>query len=164
MMALLPPSSRIVLPRRAPTVCATCLPMRMDPVAEIRGRRSSLVIHSPTSLSPVTRLKIPSGRSFSLSTSATMFCTATAHNGTFSEGFQIITSPQTAAIIAFQDHTATGKLNAVMMPTGPSGCHCSYMRCSGRSDCIVLPYNWRDWPTAKSQISIISCTSPRPSW
>ena len=29
--------------------------------------------------------------------------------------------------------------------------------------CMVRPYNWRERPTAKSQISIISCTSPYPS-
>ena len=65
--------------------------------------------------------------------------------------------------IVFQDQTATGKLNAVIVPTRPSGCHCSYMRCCGRSECIVLPYIMRDWPTAKSQMSIISWTSPSPS-
>ena len=40
---------------------------------------------------------------------------------------------------AFQAHTATGKLKAEMMPTTPSGCHCSYMRCCGRSECMVRP-------------------------
>ena len=30
-----------------------------------------------------------------------------------------------AARKAFQAQTATGKLKAVMTPTGPSGCHCS---------------------------------------
>ena len=33
----------------------------------------------------------------------------------------------------------TGKLNEVMTPTGPSGCHCSYMRWRGRSDIILGP-------------------------
>ena len=28
---------------------------------------------------------------------------------------------------------------AVMTPTTPSGCHCSYIRWSGRSECIVRP-------------------------
>ncbi len=56
-----------------------------------------------------------------------------AVSGVLSDGFQITQSPQTAAIKAFQDHTATGKLNAEITPTTPSGCHCSYMRCSGRS-------------------------------
>src|SRR5690242_12860916 len=88
---------------------------------------------------------------------------ATPQRGVFSEGFQTITSPQTSANIAFHDQTATGKLNADITPTIPSGCHCSYIRCKFLSECIVSPYNCLDNPTAKSQISIISCTSPQPS-
>ena len=44
-----------------------------------------------------------------------------------------------AAIAAFQAQTATGKLNALTIPIGPIGCHCSYMRWCGRSECIVNP-------------------------
>ena len=33
----------------------------------------------------------------------------------------------------------------------------------GLSECMVLPYSIRDCPTAKSAMSIISCTSPSPS-
>ena len=46
-----------------------------------------------------------------------------------------------AAVVAlvFQDQTATGKLKAEMMPTTPSGCHCSNMRCWGRSECMLRP-------------------------
>ena len=36
MMALFPPSSRMVLPSREATRSATYLPIRVDPVAEIR--------------------------------------------------------------------------------------------------------------------------------
>ena len=60
-------------------------------------------------------------------------------SGVFGEGFQTETSPQIAARNAFHAHTATGKLNARMIPTTPSGCHCSYMRCCGRSECMVRP-------------------------
>ena len=35
--------------------------------------------------------------------------------------------------------SATGKLNAVMQPMGPSGCHCSNMRWLGRSLAMVSP-------------------------
>src|SRR6185312_7210568 len=87
-------------------------------------------------------------------------CTAIAVSGVLGDGFQMTQSPQTAAIRAFQDQTATGKLNADMTPTTPSGCHCSYIRCDGRSLAIVKPYNCRERPTAKSAMSIISCTSP----
>ena len=42
-------------------------------------------------------------------------------NITFEEGFQITTSPQTNASIAFHAQTATGKLNAETTPTIPKG-------------------------------------------
>ena len=50
-----------------------------------------------------------------------------------------------------------------MTPTTPSGCHVSINRWPGRSDGIVRPSSWRDSPTAKSQMSMASCTSPRDS-
>ncbi len=62
------------------------------------------------------------------STGAMTFCTAMAHSGALEEGFQMELSPHTVAIMAFQAHTATGKLKALMMPTMPRGCHCSYIR------------------------------------
>src|SRR5579875_2205052 len=88
---------------------------------------------------------------------------AIADSGVFGDGFQMQTLPHTAATNAFQLHTATGKLKALMMPTRPSGCHCLYILWPGRSECIDRPYSIRDWPTAKSATSIISCTSPSPS-
>ncbi len=90
-------------------------------------------------------------------------CTASAVSGVFSDGFHTTASPQTSASAAFQAQTATGKLKAEMTPTTPSGCQVSIMRCCGRSVAMVSPCSWRDRPTAKSQMSIISCTSPRPS-
>ena len=70
---------------------------------------------------------------------ATIAWTAIAVSGAFSEGFQITLSPQTKASAAFQLQTATGKLNAEMTPTGPTGCHCSVRRCSPRSDGMQRP-------------------------
>ena len=46
---------------------------------------------------------------------------------------------QTPARKAFQAQTATGKLKALMTPITPRGCHCSIMRCLGRSLCRVGP-------------------------
>ena len=45
-------------------------------------------------------------------------CMAIAHSGALGEGFQMTGSPAMAARNAFHAHTATGKLNAVMTPTG----------------------------------------------
>ena len=53
---------------------------------------------------------------------------AIAVSGVSSEGFQTTVSPQTSATAVFHAHTATGKLNAVMTPTTPSGCHVSISR------------------------------------
>ena len=113
--------------------------MRPEPVAEISGKRRSATRLSETPVRPPrTRLKI-GGAPLALSTRSAMRVTASAVSGVWCEGFQIIESPQTAATMAFQAQTATGKLKAVMMPTGPSGCHCSYIRCCGRSECMVRP-------------------------
>ena len=89
-------------------------------------------------------------------TDATIAWQAMAQSGVFSDGFQITGSPQTQARAAFQAQTAIGKLNAVITPIGPSGCHCSDNRCCGRSLAIVNPCNCRLSPTAKSQMSITS--------
>ncbi len=72
-------------------------------------------------------------------TRSAMRMVATAESGVLGAGFQRVASPQTAASAAFHAQTATGKLNALMTPTTPSGCHCSYMRCRGRSLCIERP-------------------------
>src|SRR5690606_38886985 len=98
----------------------------------------------------------PSGTLFFSNTFVIMFWHAIAHKGVLELGFQTQTSPQTQAKAAFHDHTATGKLNAEIIPTIPSGWYCSYMRCIGLSACMVTPYTWRDNRTAKSQMSIIS--------
>ena len=64
---------------------------------------------------------------------------AMAVRGVWLEGFQRVASPQTAANALFHAQTATGKLKAVTMPTMPRGCHCSIMRCWGRSEAMVRP-------------------------
>ena len=127
------------------------------------GTRRSLIMVSPTvDPDPIATLKTPS-KPVPAITSAAILVTATAVSGVELDGFQIIVSPHTAAMQAFQLHTAVGKLKEVMMPIGPNGCHCSYIRWRGRSEVMVSPYSWRDNPTAKSAMSIISWTSPSPS-
>lgn len=41
------------------------------------------------------------------------------------------TSPQIRARALFQPYTATGKLKAVIIPTSPTGFHCSISACPG---------------------------------
>ena len=139
--------------------------MRVDPVAETTGTCFDATSASPIAGPPMTSWARPSGASGPkrLIARARIFIVASAESGVFSDGFQITGSPQTSASAAFQDQTATGKLNAEMIAHGPSGCHVSAIRWPGRSEAMTRPCNCRDRPTAKSQMSIISCTSPRPS-
>ena len=140
IIALLPPSSRMALPNRSPTIFPTLFPTLVEPVAEISGILLSAKKSSPIYLElPATRLMIPSGRLFLSSTFAIMLCTATAQSMVFEDGFHSTTSPQIKASIAFQDQTATGKLKADITPTIPNGCHCSNMRWSSRSEWVVMP-------------------------
>ena len=161
--ALLPPSSSSERPRRAATRGATSLPMRVEPVAETSGTRGSSTSASPTSRAPSTTCERCSGAPVRRAASAARAWQASAVSSVFSDGFHTTASPQTKASAAFHDQTATGKLKALMTPTTPSGCHCSIIRWPGRSVAMVRPCSWRERPTARSQMSIISWTSPRPS-
>ena len=88
---------------------------------------------------PTAREKTAGSTSCCRHTSAAIRVTAMAVSGVRSDGFHRVASPHTAARAAFQLHTATGKLNALMTPTTPNGCHCSLMWWSGRSLCMVSP-------------------------
>ena len=127
MIQLFPPSSNILFPNRSPTTLLTCLPILVDPVKEIRGTFLSFIIVSPmVDPLPITKLKIL-GTSLSASTSLQIFCTAIAQRVVDEDGFQIVVFPHIAAMKAFQLQTATGKLNALITPVMPRGCHCSYI-------------------------------------
>jgi hypothetical protein len=151
----------MVLPNRAATTGATARPMRVEPVAETTATRPSAASAAPISGPPTRQAASPSGASPNARTArANTAITASAVSGVFSDGFQITGLPHTSASAAFHAHTATGKLNAVITAVIPAGCQVSIIRWPGRSDAIVSPCNCRDRPTAKSQMSIISCTSP----
>ncbi len=140
MMALFPPSSRMVRARRPPTTSATLRPTSQLPVAETSGMRRSWRSRSPTvDPFPMTREKMAGSTSLARQTSAAIFVTAMAVRGVLEAGFQRVESPQTAARAEFHAQTATGKLKAEMTATTPRGCHCSRMWWSGRSDCMVRP-------------------------
>ena len=126
--ALLPPSSNKVRPSRFDTAFATCFPIRVEPVADTSGTRRSSASSAPIVASPVTRLNMAGSMPASRLTCSAIFTHAIAVSGAFSEGFQRVAFPQTTAITLFHDQTATGKLNAEIMPTSPRGCHCSSMR------------------------------------
>ncbi len=138
--------------------------MRVEPVALTSGMRLSSVSHSPTARPPWISAETPAGASPKpRATDSNSVCSASAVSGVFSDGFQMTVSPQMSASAAFHAHTAIGKLNAVTTATGPSGCQRSSMWWRARSEAIVRPYSCRDRPTAKSQMSTTSCTSPSAS-
>src|SRR3546814_3415217 len=95
-------------------------------------RLSSTKVWASSVPASLNRKKM-SGKPPFFSASLQIFIEAIADNGVLGEGFQMQMSPQAAATKAFQAQTATGKLNAEMIPTRPIGCHCSYMRWPGRS-------------------------------
>ena len=120
------------------------------------------MVSPTTSFVPITRLKMPLSP-WREKTRLQIFCTAMAVSGVCDDGFHSTQSPHTAAIMAFQDHTATGKIEGAdhardpqRMPllvhamAGPLAVHGQAVELAGE-------------PTAKSATSIISCTSPSPS-
>ena len=163
MMALLPPSSSKLLPRRSATRTPICRPTCVEPVNETSATRRSSTKRIASSVPASMKIWNIAGSECRSRTWLQRCCTASEHSAVLGDGFHTVALPAMAARNAFHDQTATGKLKAEMTPTTPSGCHCSYMRCWARSECIVGPYNMRDCPTAKSAMSIISWTSPSPS-
>ncbi len=78
--------------------------------------RRSAANHSPTGRSPHTKLKIAGSTPTWAQTSAAILVQAMAVKGVFSDGFQSTVLPVTAAIIAFHDQTATGKIESADNP------------------------------------------------
>lgn len=137
--ALFPPSSRIERAVRFASAVATRSPRAQDPVAWISGTSGLATSASPTSRpEPTTRLNTPSP-SVPRVTSSTIFWTAIEMSGVRLDGFQTTVSPQTRESAHPQPGTATGKLNAEMMPTTPSGCQRSIRRWSVRSEAMSRP-------------------------
>ncbi len=161
---LLPPSSSSARPNRAASRGATARPIAVEPVADTSGTRRSSTSAWPTAGPPmITSARCGGASANPAHARANSAWVASAVSGVFSDGFHTHGSPQISASAAFHAHTATGKLNAEMTPTTPSGCQVSIIRCSPRSLGRVRPPTWRASPTAKSQMSIISWTSPAPS-
>ena len=98
-----------------------------------------LPFRTPTDRDRRSALTASAASAPAFSASLQIFMLAIAVSGVLLDGFQMQMSPQIAARNEFHAHTATGKLNALMIPTMPIGCHCSYMRWPGRSLCMVRP-------------------------
>jgi hypothetical protein len=110
----------------------------------------------------MTKLKIPASRVVP-SRDCKRFCTAIAVSGVSGDGFHTTQSPHTAAISAFHDQTATGKLNAEMTPDDAERMPLLVHPMHGALAVHRLPVQLARQADAKSAMSIISCTSPTPS-
>ena len=92
--ALLPPSSRIVRPKRAATELATVRPTCVEPVNEISGTRASCSIGSPTCAEGPITSEASAPKPSASSTGRTTLVSAIAHSGTVPAGFHRQASPQ----------------------------------------------------------------------
>jgi hypothetical protein len=128
-----------VRPKRPATVVATVRPTFVEPVNETSGTRLSSSMLCPTSRPEPMHNDASAPKPSASSTGRHAFVIAIAHRGVRLDGFHKHASPHTSASIEFQAHTATGKLKAVMIPTVPSGCHCSRIVWPARSECIESP-------------------------
>ena len=137
-----------LLPSRRATRSATLRPIAVEPVNDTSATRRSSTNRVASSVPPSMKSWKIAGSLCSRITLLQMCWTAIAVSGVLGEGFHTDALPQMAARNAFHAQTATGKLKAVMMPTGPSGCHCSSIRWLARSLAMVRPYSCRDSPTA----------------
>ena len=81
----------------------------------------------------------------------------------YSAGFHTTALPHRIAGTRYQDGTAPGKLPAVMIAATPTGTRKVKSCLSGISDGTVCPYRRRPSPRKKSQVSMISWTSPSAS-
>ena len=87
----------------------------------------------------------------------------TAEAGASSAGLKTTVLPQTSAGRIFQDGTAIGKFQAVIMPQTPIGWRSDIANLSRSSDGTVWPYMRRPSPAINCAMSTASCTSPRVS-
>src|SRR5437667_12509789 len=97
--------------------------MLTEPVADTNGIRGSSASFWPTVLrSPTSSVKIAGSAPVSRQTRSAIFVTAMAVSGVFSDGFQTVASPHTAASAAFTYHTENGTYNEVINANTTSGC------------------------------------------
>src|SRR6267142_6382671 len=114
---------------------------------------------STTVLSPCSTLKTPGGRRDSAHRSASH----SDADGSFSDGFSTTVLP--AAIAMGKNHIGTmaGKLNGLMMPTGPSGWRIEYTSTLVEAFSVNPPFSRCGMPQANSTTSWPRDTSPNES-
>ena len=92
---------------------------------------------STASLSPLTTLKTPSGKPDSVSSLANI----SAHEGSFSDGFNINVFPHAIAIGNIHIGTIAGKLKGVIPAHTPSDCRIDQLSTSLPTFSVNSPFN-----------------------
>ncbi len=162
-IGFLPPSSRHGDWTWRPHSSPILEPTALEPVKPtLSTSPSSSALSSPPNVaapSACTRLSTPPGTPPAWK----MRTIASPSAGEYSAGFQTTALPHRIAGTRYHAGTATGKLPAVMMAATPTGMRNVKSCLSGISDGTVCPYRRRPSPMKKSQVSMISCTSPSAS-
>src|SRR5215217_2614969 len=162
-IGFLPPSSRHGDWRWRPHSAPISAPTADEPVKPtLSTSRCSSARWSPADVcspSAWTRFSTPLGTPPAWKISVI----AEAIPALYSAGFQTTALPHRIAGTRYHEGTAPGKLPAVMMVATPTGTRNVKSCLSGISDGTVCPYSRRPSPRKKSQVSMISCTSPSDS-
>ena len=140
---------------RSPTAVEPVKPTLSTTRSPSAARRPSNV-EAPSAW---TSWSTPSGRPAAVKSSYI----ACAEAAAYSAGFHTTALPHRSAGTRYHDGTATGKLPAVITAATPTGVRNVNSCLSGISLGTVSPYSRRPSPRKKSQVSTISCTSPRAS-
>ena len=163
-MGFLPPSSRQADCRCRPVSSPIRAPTSLEPVKPtLSTRPASSACSSPAKVClpvGVDHVEHPVGSPPPRQNSSWKAAAAAAE---YSAGFHTTALPHSSAGTMYQDGTATGKFPAVITATTPTGLRNVNSCLSGISLGTVWPYSRRPSPRKKSQVSMISCTSPSAS-
>ena len=132
--------------------------MLTEPVAETSGIRLSSASFWPTLLrSPSSKVKIAGSAPVSRQTRSAIFVTAIALSGVFSDAFQTVASPQTAASAAFHVQFSHTYLPLLFGPFGAeiiSGSVLAVRWCTARDLPACYAESWEIAITRLSRIEL----------
>lgn len=126
IIALLPPSSKIVQPNHLWTISDTCHPTTVEPVKETNEILLSSSICYPTSLpGPTSAKNAPFGIRFLVKTFVIIWAVMIVVSGVELDPFHTVQFPHTKDKQKFLESTECGKLNEVITAVIPRGLNCS---------------------------------------
>ncbi len=162
--ALLPPSSSRVRPKRAATTGPTCAPIRVEPVAETRATCGWATRASPTSRPPSTSRETSAGAPVSARARSSRAAQASAVSGR-----QLRRLPHDGVAADQRDRGVPRPDGDGEVERADDADHAERVPGLHRAGAPAARTAWSgrrpagSGPTARSQTSIISCTSPSAS-